>query len=101
MDAADRLLDHRIVTQQERTQVLLEHSKHFEGLWGEKRFPAMRKHLAWYCKGFRGAARWRTQMVRAKSVRDVEEIITRAMSAPPTNESFEAAAQVEDVGCRG
>jgi len=72
--------DDPAITQQERRCVMLEHSRHFERLWGTRRFPAMRKHLAWYCKGFRGAVRWRTQMVRANSVQDVEGIL---MQAPP------------------
>ncbi len=63
------------VTREERTQVLLEHSRHFEALWGERRFPAMRKHLAWYCKGFRGAAQWRAQMVRARNSEEVAQIM--------------------------
>ena len=66
------------VTREERTRVLLEHSRHFEGLWGERRFPAMRKHLAWYCKGFRGAAQWRAQMVRARNAEEVERIVAAA-----------------------
>jgi len=88
-DAPTRILEDRVVTQQERTRVLLEHSRHFESLWGEKRFPAMRKHLAWYCKGFRGAARWRTEMVRAKSVRDVEAILNKETPAGPTKNRLE------------
>ncbi len=63
------------VTREERTRVLLEHSRHFESLWGERRFPAMRKHLAWYCKGFRGAAQWRAQMVRARNAEEVARIV--------------------------
>ena len=63
------------VTREERTQVLLEHSRHFESLWGERRFPAMRKHLAWYCKGFRGAAQWRARLVRAMNADEVARIV--------------------------
>ncbi|MDE0029785.1 MAG: tRNA-dihydrouridine synthase [Deltaproteobacteria bacterium] len=63
------------VSQEERTRVLLEHSRHFEGLWGERRFPAMRKHLAWYCKGFRGAAQWRARMVQARNAAEVARIV--------------------------
>ncbi len=63
------------VALEERIRVLLEHSRHFEGLWGEGRFPAMRKHLAWYCKGFRGAAQWRARMVRARNADEVARIV--------------------------
>ena len=63
------------VTREERIRVLLEHSRHFESLWGERRFPAMRKHLAWYCKGFRGAAQWRARLVRATNAEEVARIV--------------------------
>ena len=63
------------MSQEERTRVLLEHSRHFESLWGERRFPAMRKHLAWYCKGFRGAAQWRARLVRAMNADEVARIV--------------------------
>ncbi|MCY4485687.1 MAG: tRNA-dihydrouridine synthase [Deltaproteobacteria bacterium] len=66
------------VSREERTRVLLEHSRHFESLWGERRFHAMRKHLAWYCKGFRGAAQWRAQMVRARNAEEVARIVGAA-----------------------
>ena len=83
---AVREIDQDAITQQERTRVMLEHSKHFEKLWGSGRFPAMRKHLAWYCKGFRGAVRWRTQMVRANSCSDVEAIVRQ----PPADSAVES-----------
>ena len=71
------------VGQEERTRVLLEHSRHYESLWGERRFPAMRKHLAWYCKGFRGAAQWRAQMVRARNADEVARIVGAESGATP------------------
>ncbi len=71
------------VTREERTRVLLEHSRHFEGLWGERRFPAMRKHLAWYCKGFHGAAQWRAQLVRARNAEEVERIVAAGDTGAP------------------
>ncbi len=77
------------VTREERTRVLLEHSRHFENLWGERRFPAMRKHLAWYCKGFRGAAQWRAQLVRARNADDVARIVAAGdAAAPPAAAAF-------------
>ncbi len=71
------------VTREERTRVLLEHSRHFESLWGERRFPAMRKQLAWYCKGFRGAAQWRAQLVRARNADEVARIVAAGDAAAP------------------
>ena len=32
---------------------------------------AMRKHLTWYCRNFRGAAEMRAKMTRANSAADV------------------------------
>ncbi|HHW07853.1 MAG TPA: tRNA dihydrouridine synthase DusB [Clostridia bacterium] len=37
----------------------------------------MRKHLAWYIKGMRGAARMREEVFSAKTVAEVKEIIAR------------------------
>ncbi len=77
------------VGRKERTRVLLEHSRHFESLWGERRFPAMRKHLAWYCKGFRGAAQWRAQMVRARNADEVARIVGgEDIAEPHANTGF-------------
>jgi len=59
------------ISLQERFEVILEHSNHFETCCGSSRFNAMRKHLTWYCRGFRGAAEMRATMVRVNSARDV------------------------------
>ena len=45
------------------------------------RFPRMRKHLGWYCKGFRQAAAMRARMVRACSTADVERIVDEYFAA--------------------
>jgi len=55
--------------------VITEHSEHFEQLWGSSRFMAMRKHLTWYCRNFRGAAEMRAQMTRANSAADVRRCL--------------------------
>jgi tRNA-dihydrouridine synthase len=64
----------------ERFQVMLEHGHHFAGHTQIHSFVGMRKHLAWYCKGSRGAAELRAQMVR---VRDIDEVgaLLRAYAA--------------------
>jgi nifR3 family TIM-barrel protein len=59
----------------ERFQVALEHARYFEALGGSSRFPAMRKHLGWYCKGFPGAAETRTRMFRTMSSAEVERVL--------------------------
>ncbi|GKS59758.1 tRNA-dihydrouridine synthase [Nitrospira sp.] len=58
-----------------RLRAMLDHARLFETLCGRKRFPHVRKHLAWYCKGFRHAAELRARMVRASGVSDVEAIL--------------------------
>ena len=92
--AAAAAPDESSVSRNERTRVLLEHSRHFEGLWGERRFPAMRKHLAWYCKGFRGASRWRAQMVRARNAEEVARIVE---AEPEASEPQPAGAPTPHV----
>jgi len=46
-----------------------------------ERFPHMRKHLGWYCKGFRQAAAMRAEMVRASSSGDVERIVAEYLAS--------------------
>lgn len=59
----------------ERFRVLLDHAKEFEKIFGVDRFPRMRKHLGWYCKGFPHAAAMRAAMVRASSSVDVKCLV--------------------------
>jgi len=70
---------------------MVEHAKIYEKLFTErddplkssitlkdhpsKSFMPMRKHLAWYCKGFPGASELRTKLVQANSAAEVEEIM--------------------------
>ncbi len=67
--------DNRLVGLQERFQVMLEHARAFEAILGVERFPRMRKHLGWYCKGFPHAAAMRAHMVRARSRADVQHLV--------------------------
>src|SRR5262245_28834490 len=60
---------------QERFHVIIEHSEHFERFCGRQRFMAMRKHLTWYCRNFRGAAEMRAQMTRANSAEEVRRCL--------------------------
>ncbi|MDP2605070.1 MAG: hypothetical protein Q8S00_21190 [Deltaproteobacteria bacterium] len=54
---------------------MLEHSAHFAGHTQIHSFVGMRKHLAWYCKGTRGAAGLRAQMVRVKDIDEVAALL--------------------------
>jgi len=59
----------------ERFRVMLDHARQFETILGRDRFPRMRKHLGWYCKGFPGAAAMRAAMVRASGSADVARLV--------------------------
>ena len=65
------------VSLEERFGVVLEHSRRFETHWGPRCFVGMRKHLAWYCKGFNQAAELRSQMVRVNSSGEVAERLAK------------------------
>ncbi len=68
-----------------RFAVLVEHSEHFEALNGRARFVAMRKHLTWYCRNFRGAAEMRAQLTRANNAGEVRACLAafQAQSREP------------------
>jgi len=69
----------------ERFRVIVEHSEHFERLCGRSRFMAMRKHLTWYCRNFRGAAEMRARMTRANSAEDVRRCFAEFMAGEFTS----------------
>lgn len=63
---------------------MLEHTKKFEEVFvdaqdqlelGNRAFMPMRKHLAWYCKGFPGAGEMRVKLVQASSRSEVLDIL--------------------------
>jgi tRNA-dihydrouridine synthase len=66
----------------ERFRVMAEHCEHYEQLMANRNFVAMRKHLTWYCKNFRGAAELRSQMTRVNSAREVTDCLARFVSRP-------------------
>ena len=79
---------------------MLEHARLFESCFGVERFPHIRKHLGWYCKGFPGAAAMRGRMVQAASSKDVARIVAehlkRQLSA---DESADHAMADVPVSC--
>ena len=54
--------------------IIREHSALQQQFQAEKFFN-VRKHLAWYCRGFKGASNLRQQLVLTKNLSDVEEIL--------------------------
>lgn len=71
----------------ERFRLIIEHCEQFEQLSGQSRFVAMRKHLTWYCRDFRGAAELRAKMVRAQNSRDVQAWLNEYLDASMTSEA--------------
>lgn len=69
------VIDSKPVSLAERFHVIMEHSEHFERFCGRQRFMAMRKHLTWYCRNFRGAAEMRAQMTRANNADEVRKCL--------------------------
>jgi nifR3 family TIM-barrel protein len=59
---------------EQRLAWMVEHAKIFEEIFPENFMP-MRKHLAWYCKGFEGAVEMRGKLMQTNSSEEVEEIV--------------------------
>ena len=84
--SGESMLDEAPVGLEERFKTMIEHCEHFERLNGVTRFVAMRKHLAWYCRNFRGASEMRASMTRAASAADVRRRL-RALTTLATEEA--------------
>lgn len=63
------------VGHKERLKVAIEHAKIYEEIFGKDWFLPMRKHLAWYAKGFEGVSELRSKLVRINSVGEVEKLV--------------------------
>ncbi len=61
--------------QQTRFKVLIEHTKKFMQYRPDLRLFPMRKHFAWYCKGFRHSAKIRSDLMHVSSFNDLQEIL--------------------------
>ncbi len=84
----------------ERFRVMLEHARLFESCFGGDRFPHIRKHLGWYCKGFPGAAAMRGRMVQAVSSGDVARIVTEYLyHQMPASESADRTPVESPLSC--
>ncbi len=65
-----------------RLKTGLEHCRAFERLLPEGNFLSLRKHMAWYCRGFDHSAQMRAQLMTVKSAREVEEIVQPVIAQP-------------------
>jgi len=64
-----------IPTTLERLTTALEHAELFERVLPHGHFLSMRKHLAWYCKSFDGAAEVRERLMKVENFEDVKDIL--------------------------
>lgn len=62
-------------SQGERFKAAIEHSGYFEDNYMNHAFFAMRKHLAWYARGFDGARELRAKLMQTTSTAEVEKIL--------------------------
>jgi len=83
------------VSLEERFRVISEHSSYLEQQASGENFVGIRKHLTWYCRGFRGAAEMRSQMVRVKTAGEVHQCLKNFTTQSADIEPG-AAARVED-----
>ena len=58
-----------------RLKIAIEHARVYEEIFGKDWFLPMRKHLAWYAKGFEGVSELRSKLVRTKSADEVKKLI--------------------------
>jgi len=63
------------VDYKKRLRVAIENARVYEEIFGKERFLPIRKHLAWYAKGFEGVSELRSKLVRTESEDEVEELI--------------------------
>ncbi len=67
------------VSSEERLRVALFHAQYYEKIFGNRLFLPMRKHLAWYCRGFPNASEVRQKLMMAQSAQDVKMIIDEVL----------------------
>ncbi|MBI5411789.1 tRNA-dihydrouridine synthase [Candidatus Peregrinibacteria bacterium] len=63
-------------TPKEMAQAAIEHSELFEKLYPDSPFFPMRKHLAWYLKGFPGAKDLRVRLMQTNSAKEVKKLLS-------------------------
>ncbi len=62
---------------QDKIRLAIEHSQVYETFLSEDSFQSMRKHLAWYIKGFPQASDIRVQLMQANNATQVEKILNQ------------------------
>ncbi len=59
----------------QRLKVAHEHARIFKKIYPDVPFVAMRKHLAWYCKGFEGAKQLRMKFMKVNTLSDISKVL--------------------------
>jgi tRNA-dihydrouridine synthase len=68
----------KIPSVEDRISALKDHCSHFERIFGDEvPFHAIKKHLAWYLKGFEGVKEIRMQLMMSSSFEEVRDIISK------------------------
>ena len=67
-------------TIKQRLETTLEHAQYYQKIVGTEHFTPVRKHLAWYCRGFNNASDIRLKLIQANSAEEVQEIITETLT---------------------
>lgn len=62
-------------TLEQRIKVAVEHCEVYEATYPEEYFLPMRKHLAWYIKGFPNASEYRVKLMQTESAAEVKSIL--------------------------
>lgn len=65
----------------EKLSVAIEHSHLFSKIFGDRLFMPMRKHLAWYCRGFPNASEIRQKLMQTKNAQEVETLLVQINKA--------------------
>jgi len=66
----------KVPTTKERFQIMIEHCEKFLKFNPKGHFASLRKHLAWYCKGFEGAAQMREKLMHVNNLEEVRGIMS-------------------------
>jgi len=85
----ETFIDPQPIDLKRRFRTILEHSRYLENLADSHNFVGIRKHLTRYCRGFRGAAELRSQMLRVKNAADVLACVQSFM-VNPTAEALDS-----------
>ena len=68
-------------TIKDRFKAAIDHARCFEEMSMKHAFFAMRKHLAWYCKGFDGAREMRKELMQTNSSEEVKKVFDKFISS--------------------